>query len=414
MVIPAERARRGLFAAGVLLGLVAEQVVLYSVPLLIFQDTNQVSTLGLAFALEWLPGLLAYPFAGLIADRDGGARLFSLVTGARACVLVGVVAVCLTAPGWTTAALMTSGALLSMLVAPVRMSVEKMVPQVAKGEHLAPTQAIVQNMELLAMALGPGLAMLAALALGKVWLLALAATVFTLGALCWLPLPRGGRTTGAGTVRGNLSELKLGWTLLLGNRPVLLLAVLNFAINLVIATVLSANAALVTGVFDAPDSAYAMLNICVGVIGLINLLVIPLLLKRFDVYLLGTIGFVFLCVALLLVGLAPSFTIYAAAFVATLTGDATYNVFNRTQRVKAIPKDHLGKVMGPFYLLNMLSYPIAGILTASFGGTFGTQPLVIGLTIALIAFGTFFLPLTMRSFRLALDNREIIPTGAQA
>ncbi|MYR84803.1 MFS transporter, partial [Streptomyces sp. SID685] len=60
---------RGLFGTGVLLGLMAEQVVMFAVPLLLFQDTKQVSTLGFAFALEWLPGLIAYPFAGLIADR---------------------------------------------------------------------------------------------------------------------------------------------------------------------------------------------------------------------------------------------------------------------------------------------------------------------------------------------------------
>ncbi|MFF8599734.1 MFS transporter [Streptomyces sp. NPDC015232] len=409
----APRLHRSLFAGGVLLGLMAEQVVMFAVPLLIFQDTEEVSALGFAFALEWLPGLLAYPFAGLIADRDGGARLFSLVSAARATVLGLVVLVCVTQPGWTTPALMTSGAVLSVLVAPTRMSVEKMVPQLAEGDRLARTQALVQNMELLAMALGPALAMLAAALLGKVWLLAVAGAVFAVASLCWLPLPRGERQPSPGSARKTVAELGLGWKLLVGNRPVVLLGSLNFAINLVFATVLSANAALVTGTFKAPESSFALLNTCVGVIGLLNLLVIPLLLKRFDVHVLGVVGFVTLCGALMLVGAATSFLVYATLFVAALTGTAYFNVFNRTQRVKVIPKEHLGKVMGPFYLLNLLSYPIGGLLVGSLGAGFGPQRLVGALAVLLALFGAVLLPLTMRSFRRALPAPEADPVGAQ-
>lgn len=63
------------------------------------------------------------------------------------------------------------------------MSAEKMVPQLAQGERLASTQSLVQNMELLAMALGPVFAMLAAAVLGKVWLLVAASMVFLLAGL---------------------------------------------------------------------------------------------------------------------------------------------------------------------------------------------------------------------------------------
>ncbi|MER7917141.1 MULTISPECIES: MFS transporter [unclassified Streptomyces] len=405
---------RGLFGAGVLLGLMAEQVVMFAVPLLLFQDTKQVSTLGFAFALEWLPGLIAYPFAGLIADRDGGARLFSVVTGSRAVVLAVVVAVLLTRPGWTTPALMTSGAVLSILVAPTRMSVEKMVPQLAAGEAMARTQALVQNMELLAMALGPALATLAAALIGKVWLLAVAASVFALAAACWLPLPRGERPGEPTTTRETLRELGLGWKLMAGNRPVLLLGILNFGINLVVASVLSANAALVTGVFAAPDWSFALLNTCVGVVGLVNLLLIPRVLKRFEVPLLGAVGFAVLCAALLLIGIAGSFPVYAVLFIAVLTGTAYYNVFNRTSRVKVIPREHLGKVMGPFYLLNLLSYPIAGLLVGSVGATYGPQRLVGVLAVVLSVFGAVLLPLTMRSFRRTLTDRERLPVGVQS
>lgn len=407
------RTRRGLFGSGVLIGLMAEQVVMFSVPLLIFQQTRQVSSLGIAYAVEWLPCLLAYPFAGLVADRDGGPRLFSRANTARAVVIAVAVLLVALRPSWTVPVLMATGALLSTLVAPIRMSIEKVVPQLAQGSDLARTQSLVQNMELLAMALGPGVAMVAVLFLGKIWLLGLAGAFFATAASCWLVLPRTAAAApaearGAGAI---LAELGLGWRLLVGNRPVILLAGLNFAINLVFSTVLAANAAVVTGVLKAPESQYAMLNMFVGVVGLLNLLLTPLLLRRFDVNFLGSLGYTVLTGCLLLLGTASSFWLYAAAFVVAMSGVAYFNIFNRTQRVKAIPREHLGKVMGPFFLVGLLSYPMGGLLISTLGASVGPQRLVAALAVLLGVYGAVFMPLTIRSFRAKEVSR--VGTGTE-
>jgi MFS family permease len=400
------RVRLVLFGSGLLLGLIAEQLVLFAVPLLIFQRTGEVSTLGLAYAVEWLPALLAYPLAGLVADRDGGRRLFCVASLVRAGALVTAATMCLLLPGLTTPILIAGGVILSLMMAPVRMSVEKMVLLIAGRASLAHTQSVVQNMELLAMALGPTVAVVAVVAVGKLWLLFGAAAAFVLAAVCWLPLPRGLRATEPATVRGTIGELRLGMALLLGNPPIRLLAVLNFSINLVLATVLAANAALVTGVFAAPESSFGLLNACVGVTGFLNLLAIPMLLRRVDVRALGVFGFAVLCTALLALGLAPTFAVYGVSFVAALAGVAYFNVYNRTQRVQVIPKQHLGKVMGPFYLINLLSLPIGGLLIAVLGSTVAPQTLVTILAVLLTAVGGVLLRFTMASFSRKLRDLD--------
>ncbi|WP_222928307.1 MFS transporter [Cellulomonas telluris] len=408
-------ARRPLFAGGILLGLVAEQIVLFAVPLLIFQHTGQVAMLGLAFALEWIPALVAYPFAGLVADRDGGGRLFRVVNGARGAVLALAVVVCVVQPEWTTGTLITCGALLSFFVAPVKMSIEKMVPLLAKGDRVAPTQALVQNMELLAMAVGPAVAIAAALLLSKVVLLTIAAAAFAAAALCWLGLPRGMRVEGRISGSDVVADLSTGWRLLVANRPVLLLGALNFTINLVVATLMAANVALVTGVFGAPEAAFGLLNVVVGLVGLVNLWASPRLLRRTGVETLGVGGFALLCVALVVAGLAPSYAVYAPAYVLALVGVTLYNIFNRTRRLQVIPEEHLGKVMGPFYLVNLLSFPLAGVLVAGLGDVGGPRRLVLGLTAVLCVVGSLLLVLTMRAFRAALAARadqelvEVVP-----
>lgn len=412
-----DRARRTLFSGGVLIGLMAQQIVLFAVPLIIYRETGGVAALGLAYALEWLPNLVAYPFAGVLADRDGGVRLFSRANLARAALLGVAVLLCLTLPGWSTPVLLVNGALLSTLMANVHMSVEKVVPQIAEGENLVKTQSLVQNMELLAMALGPGLAVVAVLVLGKVGLLGLAGAMFATAAACWLPLPRNrpepavrADAEAVGALRDSVREIRQGWRLLVGNRPVLTLAGFNFLINLVASVALATNVAVVTGVFKAPESTFALLNTCVGVMGLVNLLIIPLLLRRFQVGALGVIGFTGLCGALLLLGFASSLAVYAVAFVGMWVAAAYFNVYNRTQRVKAIPREHLGKVTGSFFIINDLSFPLAGAVVAIVGDSIGPQRLTAVLTLPLALFGVVFLPLTIRGFRRALADP---PTGAE-
>ncbi|MEU6295072.1 MFS transporter [Streptomyces erythrochromogenes] len=396
--------QRPLFLTGVLLGAVAEQVVLFALPLLIFQKTNDVALLGLAYAIEWLPALLAYPFAGLIADRDGGPRLFSVVTTGRSVVLVLALAGCLLLSDWQTPILMACGALLALLLAPVHMAIEKVVPQVATGQDLPKTQGMVQSMEVSAMAVGPALALLGVMFFDKTMLLGVAAAVFLTAACCWLPIPRGSRAAKPGTAKETMAELALGWKLLARSKPLVLLAGLNFSINLVFGTALSANAALVTDVFDGPESAFALLNVCIGVVGLVNLLAIPFLLRFFDVRVIGVVGLAILCGCLVVLGFAPSLLIYGPAFVVAMVGVTYFNVYNRTQRIRVIAPEHLGKVMGPFYMINLLAAPLGGLLLAGLGTSLGPQSLIAISAIVLSGVSAVLLPLTMRSFHRALNS----------
>ncbi len=388
------------FGAGLLLALLAEQTVLFAVPLMIFQITGNVSYSGVAFALEWLPALLAYPFAGLLADRFGGRILFRYANTARALSLGLTVGTCWYAPELTVWALIGNGIVLSLLMAPVRMAVEKSVPLVAGANRLANCQSLVQNMELLAMALGPALAALLAMYTDKRVLLALAAMAFAIAGVCWKGLPT---QLSAKVPKSILKELSLGWHLLLNNPPVLSLALLNFTINLAFACVLSANAFVISGVFSAADGVFGLMNAGAGALGLLNFILVPRLLARMSIYRLGALGFALLCLGLICMGAASGVMLYAVSFLLAMAGCTLFNVFNRTQRIKAICPDHLGKVMGPFYLVNLLSYPLGGLLTASVGHEYGIQPLILGLALLLTAPGALLFVLTTRRFRAVLD-----------
>jgi len=123
----ATRRRLRVFGGGLMFGLLAEQTVLFAVPLLVYQHSGNVTYSGAAFALDWIPALLMYPFAGLMADLLGGRSLFTNANLARAVCLLVTFAVCWMLPSLTVPALMINGALLSVLMAPIRMAVDRPV-----------------------------------------------------------------------------------------------------------------------------------------------------------------------------------------------------------------------------------------------------------------------------------------------
>lgn len=386
----------GWVAVGLILSLVAEQTVMFAVPLIIYEQTRSVAMAGFAFALEWVPPILAYPFAGLLADRIGGPRLFRLANLARGSILALALGACLLWPGFTVHILIGTTVLLSVLMAPNRMAVQKTIAMIGPDSELAHRLSMLQNIELISMASGPGIAAALALAIGKLPLFAVAACAFLVAIPCWRAV-RAALPAKAPETRV-IADLVLGWRLLFANRAVILLAGTNFSINLVFAVVLSANAYMITAVFKAPEYMLGVMSAGAGALGVVNLILVPKILERWTIYHLGAGGFLLVCANLIALGMVGNVWLYVGCFLLAMVGATLFNVFNRTERILAIGKEHLGKVSGAFFVLNAFSYPLGGAITALAGALYGVQTIVLCLALLLALTGIPLLSLAIHHF----------------
>lgn len=381
---------------GLGLSLIAEQAVIFALPLIIYERTQSISASGFAFALEWMLPIFVYPFAGLLADRIGGRRLYRLANLARAFCLMIALAACYAQPAWTIPILIGNSVLLSVLIAPNRMAIQKTIALIGPDDKLAHRLSMQQNIELTSMAVGPAVAAGLALLIGKLPLFGVAGAAFFLAVVCWKNVPAGQpKQVTAGSA---IPDLILGWRLLFANQAVILLAAINFSINLVFAVVLSANAYIITGAFHAPEYVMGIMSAGTGALGLVNLILVPRILKSWSIYHLGAGGFVLVCVNMLALGLARNVWVYVGAFLLAMAGVTLFNVFNRTERVLAIGKEHLGKVSGVFFMLNAFSYPLGGAVTAGLGAAYGVQNIVLGLSVLLVLAGVPMLVMAIHYF----------------
>ena len=92
-------------------------------------------------------------------------------------------------------------------------------------------------------------------------------------------------------------------------------------------------------------------------------------------------------------------------------GVTLFNIFNRTQRIKALSPEHIGKVMGPFYVLNLITLPIGGGIVALFSDQHGNQILILLSSLLLAAIGPVLIIRTQRAFErlfsLNKSNNEL-------
>lgn len=149
------------FFASLFLSRLADQILLFLVPLVVFQTTQKVAWSGIAFFIEALPRYLVFPICGALCDRISPVKVLRISQLYRALACIGGVVGYegFGGIGWLIALSACCGALTSQgLVAR-----EVLLPQVFRLHRFERVLSYSQLADQLGVVLGP---MLAALLLG--------------------------------------------------------------------------------------------------------------------------------------------------------------------------------------------------------------------------------------------------------
>jgi MFS family permease len=357
----------------------ADQVLLFLVPLVVFQTTQSAAWSGIAFFVETLPRFLAYPVCGALCDRLPMLRLLRSSQVYRALVCgVGVAGyMALGGIGW----LVALSAVCGVLTTQGMMARETMLPHVFRQGRFVTVLAKTQMADQLGMVLGP---MLAALLLNWwPWQGVVLATALLFwaadGALavwsrhCPVAWPAPQAPAGAWwhPYRTGLSH----WW----NLPGLFrLTVVTAGVNLVLGVTLASSAAMVTGVFRQSEQAYALLQSA----GAVATVVILLLIARsnFSLSLMVRLSFVAILAGGLLSAFGASPWQYGLGFVLVIGFDKMFSVYVRSRRQIIIPPGDYGKTTGVVIMLNNLSQPAAGLMVGLFAAKADPSAVIAALT----------------------------------
>ncbi|QDG55244.1 MFS transporter [Pseudomonas sp. NIBRBAC000502773] len=367
------------FFVSLFLSRLADQILLFIVPLIVFQTTHSVSWAGLAFFVESLPRYLAFPVCGALCDKYSPVRILhiSQVYRALACVVAVALYGMFDGIYW----LVLLSALCGVLTTQGIMAREVLMPHVFQQYSYAKTLSYSQIADQSGLVLGPLVAALMLEVCAWHWVVLGIAGLFVLADLAMLAWQR--KTTASldthrqhrdiwlqplriafGHIR-NLAELKRIITLAVG-------------VNLIIGVTLATSAAMVTGLYAADKDTYALLQAAGA--GVTIAILFYLARSTLPLKVLGGLSYSMIGAGALIMAVSPNLWAYTLGFLLVTGFDKMFNVYLRSTRQQVIPVQDFGKTVGVITLLNNLPQPLAGLAIALLAAPLGTQAVILLLT----------------------------------
>jgi MFS family permease len=358
----------------------ADQILLFLVPLVVFQTTNDAAWTGLAFFVETLPRFIAFPVCGALCDKFAPIRLLhiSQICRAAACVVAMTLYGFFGGIYW----LVLLSAICGVLTTQGIMAREVVMPHIFPDYRYGKTLSYSQIADQTGLVLGPLLAALSLELCPWPGVVVGAASIFVLADLAmrqwqryssvtlqtfeqpvgfwWQPL-----STAFGHIRRS-AELK----------KIIALAV---GVNFIVGVTLASSAAMVIGSFGESKDFYAALQASGAVITIIILYVLARI--SLPLKLLGALSYSALVLGALVTSTGASSEVYMVGFLLVVGFDKMFNVYMRSIRQQVIPVADFGKTVGVITLLNNLSQPLAGLLIGFLAAPIGLRGVILLLTL---------------------------------
>ncbi|AMB79420.1 MFS transporter [Pseudomonas fragi] len=373
----------------------ADQILLFIVPLIVFQTTNSVSWAGLAFFVESLPRYLAFPVCGALCDKYPPVRILhiSQIYRAVACVIaVGLYAL-FDGIHWVV----MLSALCGVLTTQGVMAREVLMPHIFKHYTYGKTLSYSQIADQSGLVLGPLVAALLLEIWAWHWVVMAVAGLFVLADLAMLFWQRNTRVNLPTFEQHQdlwLQPLRIAFRHIRQLAELQKIIVLAVGVNLLIGVTLATSAAMVIGQYAAGKQTYAGLQAA----GALTTIAILFYLARSTLSLkvLGSLSYSMIACGALITALSPNIWAYTLGFLLITGFDKMFNIYFRSVRQKVIPPQDFGKTVCVVSLLNNLSQPLAGLLIALLAGPLGTQTVILWLTGSTALIGVTLVTLARR------------------
>ncbi|WP_236195993.1 MFS transporter [Pseudomonas glycinae] len=368
------------FFISLFLSRLADQILLFIVPLVVFQTTNSASWAGLAFFVESLPRFLAFPLCGALCDKFSPIRILHISQVYRA--LLCVLAVGLYAVFGGIAWLVALSALCGVLTTQGIMAREVLMPHIFQHYSYTKTLSYSQIADQTGLVLGPLVAALLLEVSAWHWVVLWVAGLFLLADLSMLVWQRFSRITLEVFEQHQdiwLQPLRIAFRHIRELAELKKIITLAIGVNLIVGVTLATSAAMVLGQYSAGKDDYAVLQAA----GAVTTIVILFFLARvvLPLRVLGGVACSMLAAGAFISALSPNLAGYVLGFLLIVGFDKMFNVYMRSIRQRVIPPQDFGKTVGVITLLNNLSQPLAGLLVALLAAPLGAQRVILILAV---------------------------------
>lgn len=341
------------------LGLLADEMFLFAVPVVLYAMTKDLWWSGASMVALTLSRILFMPIVASLADRFQLRKQYLVIDLARIVVALSIAAL----PGrpWP---LLVAASALTLMNGHAFVILEKTVAGLAVGDDRARFQARLQTVEQLARVLGPACAGFV-LQLGRLFGVALtSAAVFGVSAILIVLFFRPVDAPPASSNklhRDVVEALRLIWS-----KPRLTWLIgVSMASNFVEGIILALAPMIFLAQFGRPERD---LGVFFSATAGVSILVLTWLSMRKTLRLSNRVGTGLLVSMALLAFALPasrSFFLFAGLYMGFIVLRTIFVVYMRTERARTIDASDFGKVLGIMIALLSLPLPLSGLLVSA-------------------------------------------------
>ncbi|MEU6148031.1 MFS transporter [Streptomyces sp. NPDC047081] len=338
----------------------------YGIPLLVLATTHSAALTGLAFALEWVPRLGAFAFAGTLVDRHGtSAVLRTASTGRVLVVLAAAFILPAQAAGvGATVTVMLLAALTGILSECSYIAAETAggVAGREAGERAHRVQSVLLGIDQIATLSGPALAGLLLEWVGATGML-MAITAFSL--LTGVLAPRQEHRAKPAGPQPVLEGLRTGWSTLRA-LPALGWLVAGLTVsNLATGLLQAATPVIIVQQLGHSTADVGLIWSAAAVASLLAIAACRGAIDRFGLWPIGAVSGTIAALGCLAVSFADTYHAYLVLIAVLMAGEGGMTVVLRTVRSRLIPADVFGATLSLTILLLLVPFPLAGVLVAA-------------------------------------------------
>jgi MFS family permease len=374
------------FFFSLFLSRLADQVLLFLVPLIVYQTTQSASWAGVAFFVETLPRFLAFPICGALCDKFAPIRLLHISQMYRA--LLCVVAMVLYGVFGGIYWLVLLSAICGVLTTQGIMAREVVMPHIFADYRYGKTLSYSQIADQAGLVLGP---LLAALSLefcpwpGVVFGVALLFVLADVAMREWQRSSNVNLETFEQHADIWVQPLRIAFCHIRQSAELKKIICLAAGVNLIVGVTLASSAAMVIGSFGESKDVYAALQASGALVTI--LILFGLARMTFPLSVLGGVSYCAITLGALITATGASFEIYLLGFLLVVGFDKMFNVYMRTIRQRVIPVRDFGKTVGVITLLNNLTQPLAGLWVGVLAVSMGLRGVILALAVAALLIG---------------------------
>lgn len=344
----------------------ASAMATYGIPLLVLATTDSAALTGFAFALEWVPRLGAFAFAGALVDRHGTTAVLRLASAGRALVVLAAAFILPTqAAGYsTTVTVMLLAASTGILTECSYLAAETAGGIVGReaGERAHRVQSVLLGIDQIATLGGPALA---GLILQQADAAGMLIVIAAFSLLTSLLAPRQRHQSKPAGPQPVLTGLHTGWSTLRALPALGWLVTGLTTSNLAVGLLQAATPVIVVKQLGHSPADVGLIWSAAAVASLLAVALCRRAIERFGLWPIGAVSATIAASACMAVSFTDTYGTYLALIAVLMAGEGGLTVVLRTVRSRLIPAPVFGATLALTILLLLLPFPLAGVLVAA-------------------------------------------------